>query len=225
MSQLFDLIILNLCFSSTLLISLCAGLVFLLITAIILYFCICRRCIKNKRPFDDQKRTTTANRNSTNRIISSAASSSTTSSSLTTPIAVNIESSNGLLDDCHLHHLHNIHQVSSNQNHYNSSTTKSSQQKQQQQYLSSGSSNMNSNILINMNSISSANTTQTSLAANSNQLDNMADLEFNEQDEANEHDFILYTSNNLEFLKSHSLFNGKSPMNYYPSLTIRSSSM
>ena len=88
---------------------------------------------------------------------------------------------------------------------------------------------MNSNILINMNSASSANTTQTSLTTTTNQMninENMVDFgDFNEQDESNEQDFILYTSNNLEFLKSHSLFNGKSPLNFYPSLTTTRSSM
>ena len=152
---------------------------------------------------------------------------------MTTPIAVNIESTNGLLDDCNQSNI--MHS-----NHFYATRSQQQQQQHQQhhhhhhhqQYLNSiaaisaGSSNKNSNVMINMNSISSANTTQTSLTTNPNQLninENIVDFgEFNEEEELNEEDFILYTSNNLEFLKSHSLFNGKSPLNYYPSLTNRS---
>ena len=70
--------------------------------------------------------------------------------------------------------------------------------------------------------MNSANTTQTSLTTN--QMNNIVDFDELDEEEANEEDFILYTSNNLEFLKSHSLFNGKSPLNYYPSITTTRSS-
>ena len=48
---------------------------------------------------------------------------------------------------------------------------------------------------------------------------NLADLDFDEQNE-NEEDFIVSTSSNLEFLKAHSLFN-TTPLNYYPTLNMK----
>lgn len=85
--------------------------------------------------------------------------------------------------------------------------------------LSSGSSN----VALLHSHLNSANTTQTSFVTNSNQhaemnqnFADLADFVMNEEDD--EADFIVSTSSNLEFLKTHSLFNS-TPLNYYPSLT------
>ncbi|CAF0766270.1 unnamed protein product [Brachionus calyciflorus] len=79
--------------------------------------------------------------------------------------------------------------------------------------FSSGSSNIG---LLNSHFTNSANTTQTSFLTNhliENNLNDLADFCVNEEDD----DFLVSTSSNLEFLKTHSLFNS-TPLNYYPSL-------
>lgn len=78
--------------------------------------------------------------------------------------------------------------------------------------FSSGSSTIG---LLNSH-FNSANTTQTSFLTShliENNLNDLADFCVNEEDD----DFLVSTSSNLEFLKTHSLFNS-TPLNYYPSL-------
>jgi hypothetical protein len=48
--------------------------------------------------------------------------------------------------------------------------------------------------------------------------ENGDDDENESMDEANEEDYILSMSSNLEFLKAHSLFNKTAPLNFYPSM-------
>jgi hypothetical protein len=48
-----------------------------------------------------------------------------------------------------------------------------------------------------------------------NNLNELADFCVNEEED--DEDFLVSTSSNLEFLKTHSLFNS-TPLNYYPSL-------
>ena len=93
--------------------------------------------------------------------------------------------------------------------------------------LSSGSGSGSGStcaLLLNSN-LNLTNTTQSSYLNNLNQniniINNFGELNFDENDENDdddETDFIVSTSSNLEFLKSHSLFN-TTPLNYYPSLT------
>ena len=95
--------------------------------------------------------------------------------------------------------------------------------------ISSGSSS--TALLLNNNNNNSGNTTHSSFSigsnTNFNQLQqhlnfNDNDMQFDEQDEQDDRDFIVTTSSNLEFLKSQSLFNS-TPLNYYPTLPISAS--
>jgi hypothetical protein len=101
-----------------------------------------------------------------------------------------------------------------------------------QAYMNAMSSGSNSTTALLLNN-NSGNTTHTSFSSGSNtnfQLqphlnftDNTNDLQFDEQEEQDDRDFIVTTSSNLEFLKSQSLFNS-TPLNYYPSLPMSSNS-
>lgn len=119
---------------------------------------------------------------------------------------LNIDSNDGMSDEMN-HKILSIDAHSHNHHNYMNS-------------MSCGSA-MTANMLLNINSASSANTTHTSLTATSmhhhNINENIVDLEFDENEE-NEDDFIMYTSNNLEFLKTQSLFGASAPLNFYPSL-------
>jgi hypothetical protein len=179
----------------------------LILVAVALAVCIIKNCNKRKRQSCDSH-TIKSNRNTASRI---SGSSTNTTSSLTTPIVLNIDGNDAMSDEMNQKilsidaHTHNHH------NYMNS--------------LSCGSA-MTANMLLNINSASSANTTHTSLTATSmhhhNINENIVDLEFDENEE-NEDDFIMYTNNNLEFLKTQSLFGASAPLNFYPSLKIKSS--
>ena len=226
--------------------SICAGLVLVGIMLIILLVCFLRCCLlkrksnsqtHHKLKMNKSKKSNIVNnvysRNSSSSCHSSSATSSSSTSPKTNEITVSCEEEEHekilTIDPGHnnvrmhsgQHSMNDSSNLVMTNHHFNDLFNQRNLNiYSQANFISSGSSACASTALL-LNNINSANTTQTSfgnpqLNLNENSPCYFSEMGFDEQDE---NDFIVTTSSNLEFLKTHSLFN-QTPLNFYPSLSM-----